>query len=52
MSEFMQMGGYALYVWPAYGLAVAVLLLNMLEARRHERELIDAIYDAGINDEN
>ena len=25
MSEFLAMGGYAAYVWPAYGVAVAVL---------------------------
>lgn len=25
MSEFLNMGGYAPYVWPAYGLTLAVL---------------------------
>lgn len=25
MSEFLAMGGYAGYVWPAYGIAVLVL---------------------------
>ncbi len=26
MSEFFAMGGYAAYVWPAYGVAAAVLI--------------------------
>ncbi|MGB0919751.1 MAG: heme exporter protein CcmD [Alphaproteobacteria bacterium] len=25
MSEFLNMGGYASYVWPAYGITLAVL---------------------------
>ncbi|UEM20940.1 heme exporter protein CcmD [Skermanella mucosa] len=40
MAEFFSMGGYAAYVWPAYGVA-AVFLVGMLVAslrglRRHE----------------
>jgi len=34
MNEFLAMGGYAGYVWPAFGLTVAVLLLNIWSARR------------------
>lgn len=26
MNEFLHMGGYAAYVWPAYGIATIVLL--------------------------
>ncbi|AWK87778.1 heme exporter protein CcmD [Azospirillum thermophilum] len=26
MSDFLAMGGYAAYIWPAYGLTAAVLL--------------------------
>ena len=26
MTEFLHMGGYAAYVWPAYGIATIVLL--------------------------
>jgi heme exporter protein D len=26
MSEFFAMGGYAAYVWPAYGISAAALL--------------------------
>ena len=26
MSDYLQMGGYALFVWPAYGLSILVML--------------------------
>jgi heme exporter protein D len=34
MSEFLNMGGYAAYVWPSYGLTLTVIILNVLWARR------------------
>ena len=34
MSEFFHMGGYAAYVWSAYGLSVVVLALNVIAARK------------------
>ena len=33
MSEFLHMGGYAAFVWPSYGLVVAIVALNILGAR-------------------
>ncbi len=30
LQEFFAMGGYALYVWPAYGLTLIVLLANII----------------------
>jgi len=33
MTEFLDMGGYGLYVWSAYGLSTFVLLLNVVAAR-------------------
>jgi len=30
MNEFFQMGGYAAYVWSAYGLSAVVLGLSLL----------------------
>lgn len=35
--EFLTMGGYAAYVWPAYGIAALVLILNALLPRRRLR---------------
>jgi len=34
MSEFLNMGGYAAYVWPSYGLTLGVIVLNIVWARR------------------
>jgi heme exporter protein D len=34
VSEFLSMGGYARFVWPAYVLTFAVVLLNVYWARR------------------
>jgi heme exporter protein D len=34
MSDFLDMGGYAAFVWPAYGLTFAVVILNIVWARR------------------
>ena len=36
LAEFLRMGGYAGYVWSAYGLTALVLLLNWIAARRSE----------------
>lgn len=33
MTEFLDMGGYGLYVWSAYGLSLLVLVLNVVAAR-------------------
>jgi heme exporter protein CcmD len=35
--EWLQMGGYAQYVWPSYALAVATVLLNIRWARQSVR---------------
>ncbi|MGA1463220.1 MAG: heme exporter protein CcmD [Steroidobacteraceae bacterium] len=43
LAEFLAMGGYAAYVWPAYAFVLAVLALNVWAARRsHERALEEA----------
>ena len=37
MQEFFNMGGYAAYVWSAFGITMLVLVLNVILARRHHR---------------
>jgi heme exporter protein CcmD len=37
MLKFLQMGGYAIYVWPSYGLTALVVGLNIYWARRSLR---------------
>ena len=34
MSQFFQMGGYAAFVWPAYVVTLAAIVLNIVWARR------------------
>jgi heme exporter protein CcmD len=38
LQNFLHMGGYAEYVWPAYGLTALVLAWNWWAARRSETE--------------
>ena len=38
LQTFFKMGGYAQYVWPAYGLTALILLWNWWAARRSETE--------------
>ena len=40
MAEFLAMGGYAWYVWPAYGVTAIVLIANLLLPLRHRRRLL------------
>lgn len=46
VGEFLAMGGYALYVWPTFGLAAAVLAGLWLDSRARlaaaERDLAAA----------
>jgi len=50
MNEFFAMGGYAAYVWPAYGLAAAILIgvwiasVRSLKARETEVEAAEAAH--------
>ena len=39
MAEFLNMGGYAGFVWPAYGLALFVVIINIVLPRHRERQL-------------
>jgi heme exporter protein D len=43
MSDYLAMGGYAAFVWPAYGLSALVMVVLTVTAirnlRRKEREL-------------
>jgi heme exporter protein CcmD len=41
MTELLGMGGYAPYVWSAYGITLAALVLNYWSARRLLRRNLD-----------
>lgn len=40
LTDFLHMGGYAFYVWTSYGLALIVLIVNLLIPIWRRRELI------------
>lgn len=44
-SEFFHMGGYALYVWSAYGFAALVLILNWVAAARRRHTVLKMLRD-------
>jgi heme exporter protein CcmD len=42
LQTFFEMGGYAEYVWPAYGLTALILIWNTWSALHSETEAQDA----------
>jgi heme exporter protein CcmD len=38
VAEFLNMGGYAAFVWPAFGLVMSVLVYNVWSARSAHAE--------------
>lgn len=43
MADFLGMGGYAAYVWSAYGISLVVLVLNIFLPVQREKELINSL---------
>jgi heme exporter protein D len=43
LNEFFHMGGYAFYVWTSYGIALAVLLINVILPLRQRKKLMGDI---------
>jgi heme exporter protein D len=41
--EFLTMGGYAAYVWPAYAIVAVVLIVNAWLPGRELRRLLDQL---------
>ncbi len=53
MGEFIHMGGYAAFVWPAYAVALLVLIGNVVAARSsHRRALEEARRRAQMQESN
>lgn len=43
MKAFFEMGGYAFYVWTSYGLALIVLVANLIAPVLQRRKLLGEI---------
>jgi heme exporter protein D len=42
MSEFLSMGGYAAFVWPAYAVTTLAFVASIWQARRAHRLALEA----------
>jgi heme exporter protein D len=40
LQHFFEMGGYGVYVWSAYAITFAVLLMNFISPRFRHRQLL------------
>jgi heme exporter protein D len=43
MKEFLAMGGYAFFVWTSYGIALIVLVVNLIIPMRQRRRILAEI---------
>lgn len=43
MSEFFAMGGYAVYVWPSFLLALIILVANIVAPILHRKRVLTDI---------
>jgi heme exporter protein D len=43
LNEFFHMGGYGFYVWTSYGIALIILLANIIAPLRQRRKLLNDI---------
>ena len=43
MNEFLQMGGYALYVWSSYGISLIVLVINAVIPVLREKKMLSLL---------
>ena len=50
LARFFDMGGYAVYVWSAYGLVMAVLVANVVEPLVRQRRLLRHLSERSADD--
>ncbi len=43
LDEFLNMGGYAVYVWPSFGLTALLVVLEIWRVRQQRREVLDSV---------
>ena len=42
-SEFIDMGGYAFYVWGSYGMALLLIIIEIFALRRRRTQLLQRL---------
>lgn len=40
LIEWLNMGGYSMYIWPAYGLVCGVLIINIIEIKWRKKRTL------------
>lgn len=50
ISEFLDMGGYAFYVWGSFGLTALVMLGESLLIHRQRKELLEQLRNELISE--
>lgn len=50
-QAFFAMGGYAVYVWSAYGFAALVLLWNLMTALRRRKAVLRMLGEVAVADQ-
>jgi len=50
IEQLIEMGGYGNYVWPAYGIGLAVLLLNIIVPLYKKQQMLKSIIEAQHRD--
>ncbi|MCW8903918.1 MULTISPECIES: heme exporter protein CcmD [Sedimenticola] len=43
VAEFLDMGGYALYVWGSFGVSALLMILEPIMLRNHRRAVLQRI---------
>lgn len=43
MSEFLNMGGYAAFVWSSYGIWLVVMIVNYVQPKWREKKVINEL---------
>ena len=46
MSEFLAQGGYAFFIWSAYGMAALLLVIEILQLRTQYRAIVARVIRA------
>lgn len=49
MSEFLNMGGYAVFVWSSYGLSAVVLIGMVAVSLRRRRDALERVSEMETN---
>ena len=50
MSDFLNMGGYAVYVWGSYGAALAVFVWNVVAPQLERRAVLQRLRDSAAQE--